>query len=436
LKFDYDKNLQHIHLKGEISNFKRHSRGHLYFTLKDEEAQISAVMFASSSQKLKFEPRDGMQVILKGHISVYEGGGTYTLYVKEMSQDGIGNLYLAFNELKLKLTQEGLFDQRYKKQIPPYPKAIGVITSPTGAAIRDILSTLKRRYPLAKVYIYPALVQGDQAKLSITKCIQQANEMLLVDTLIVGRGGGSIEDLWPFNEEMVARAIFHSNIPVISAVGHETDFTIADFVADYRAETPTAAAEVAVPNLPDLLNYFSQLNMRLHKNFSMSLELKRKHLLQLSQHYIMKNPMALFEQKVMQLNQLTDKMQYCLQDNTYKNKQRYSMLHQRLFIHNPSAKLNTYSQHLLHVTQNLTYLTHQNIEQNKQQYGILLTKLDMLNPLAVLKKGYSVVTDKEHKSIKSVTQLQTGEMLNLQFDDGKVLAHITEITPNHKRGET
>ena len=285
LKFDYDKNLQHLLLKGELSNVKRHSRGHLYFTLKDDEAQINAVMFASAASHLEFVPTEGMQVIVKGHITVYEAGGTYSLYVKEMTEDGIGNLYVAYTQLKERLATEGLFDARFKQKIPDYPQAVGVITSPTGAAIRDIISTIKRRFPMVTIYVYPALVQGEQAEASIISCIKQANAMNLVDTLIVGRGGGSIEDLWAFNKEGVARAIFESKIPIISAVGHETDFTIADFVADHRAPTPTGAAELAVPNLPDVLKHLNQLNARLNHNFNLQFKQKKDYLTQLCNHY-------------------------------------------------------------------------------------------------------------------------------------------------------
>ena len=335
LKFDYDKNLQHLLLKGELSNVKRHSRGHLYFTLKDDEAQINAVMFASAASHLTFVPTEGMQVVVKGHITVYEAGGSYSMYVKEMTEDGVGNLYVAFTQMKERLGAEGLFDARFKQPIPTSPQAVGVITSPTGAAIRDILSTIKRRFPLVKVYVYPALVQGEQAEASIVSCIKQANEMKLVDTLIVGRGGGSIEDLWAFNKEGVARAIFESKIPIISAVGHETDFTIADFVADHRAPTPTGAAEMAVPNLPDVLNHFNQLNVRLNHNFNVQFEQKKNQLAQLSNHYIMKNPHALFEQRLMHVNQLNDKLQFVLQDQLTKRKAQFATDYHRLIQFNP-----------------------------------------------------------------------------------------------------
>ena len=240
-KFDEDINLRNIYLKGEISNFKAHTRGHYYFTLKDENSRINAVMFSSNTNKLKFKPIDGMKVMVEGKVTIYESSGSYQIYVENMQEDGIGNLYIAFEQLKEKLNKEGLFNKERKRKITKMPKRIGIITAPTGAAIRDILTTIKRRYPIVETILFPALVQGEFAAKDIVDKINIANTYEL-DTLIVGRGGGSIEDLWPFNEEIVARAIYNSKIPVISAVGHEIDFTISDFVADMRAPTPTAAA--------------------------------------------------------------------------------------------------------------------------------------------------------------------------------------------------
>src|SRR5690606_2508105 len=252
-KFDFDPHLQNVYVKGEISNFKRHTSGHMYFTLKDEKARIGAVMFAQAARSLKFIPENGMNVLLNGEVSVYEPSGQYQIYVKSMEPDGIGALYVAFEQLKERLEKEGLFRKDRKQPIPPYPKTVGVVTSPTGAAIRDIITTIQRRYPIARIIIYPALVQGTQAAPSVANMIRIANERKEADVLIVGRGGGSIEELWAFNEEVVARAIYESDIPIISAVGHETDTTIADFVADLRAPTPTGAAEMAVPNWTELL---------------------------------------------------------------------------------------------------------------------------------------------------------------------------------------
>ena len=427
LKFDYDKNLQHLLLKGELSNVKRHSRGHLYFTLKDDEAQINAVMFASAASHLEFVPTEGMQVIVKGHITVYEAGGTYSLYVKEMTEDGIGNLYVAYTQLKERLATEGLFDARFKQKIPDYPQAVGVITSPTGAAIRDIISTIKRRFPMVTIYVYPALVQGEQAEASIISCIKQANAMNLVDTLIVGRGGGSIEDLWAFNKEGVARAIFESKIPIISAVGHETDFTIADFVADHRAPTPTGAAELAVPNLPDVLKHLNQLNARLNHNFNLQFKQKKDYLTQLCNHYIMKNPAALFEQRLMYVDQLSEKLNYVLQDQLTRNQTKWWTLHHRLLQLDPKASVDQAKQSLLLQDQTLRQLMLQHLSQSKQDYTVLLTKLELLNPLSILKKGYTVLTNDKDEMVTTVQDISVGQDLLIPLDDGRVRASVKEI---------
>lgn len=260
-RLDNDQNLMKVYLKGEISNFKAHSRGHLYFTIKDENTRINAIMFSTYASKLKIAPLDGMKVLVTGKISVYEPSGNYQIYVESLEEDGVGNLYIAFEELKKKLEKEGLFDKSKKKKIPLIPERIGIITAPTGAAIKDILSTLKRRWPLAETILFPTLVQGKEAASDIVRNIELSKNYDL-DVLIIGRGGGSIEDLWCFNEEIVARAIYDLNTPVISAVGHEIDFTICDFVADLRAPTPTGAAELAVPNINDIINFLTQLKIR------------------------------------------------------------------------------------------------------------------------------------------------------------------------------
>ena len=264
-KFDNDEHLREVYLKGEISNFKSHNTGHFYFSIKDEGSKINAIMFGANAKKIAFTPTDGMKILVRGRVSVYEATGNYQIYVDEMLEDGIGNLYIAFEQLKEKLSKEGLFDSKYKKQIPKFPERVGVVTAKTGAAIKDILSTIKRRYPICEVILFPSLVQGENAAPDIVKNIELAKNYNL-DVLIVGRGGGSIEDLWPFNEEIVARAIFNCPIPVISAVGHEIDYTIADFVSDLRAPTPTGAAEMAVPNLIELQKYIKQLNIRLNES--------------------------------------------------------------------------------------------------------------------------------------------------------------------------
>ena len=305
--FDRDTNLQEVYLKAEISNFKAHTRGHLYFTLKDETSRINAVMFSYNVSKLKFKPIDGMKVLVKGKISVYEATGSYQIYVEEMDQDGLGNLYIEFEKLKKKLASEGLFDQDKKKKIPKVPRKIGIVTASTGAAIKDILTTIKRRFPICETILFPSLVQGGDAAKDIVKNIELANTYD-IDTLIVGRGGGSIEDLWPFNEEIVARAIYESKIPVISAVGHEIDFTIADFVADLRAPTPTAAAELAVPNIETINNYLETVISRSTISINNYIDSRKQVLSGLVSSYVLKKPTAMYEIKEQNLDFLIDNL--------------------------------------------------------------------------------------------------------------------------------
>ena len=301
MRIDSDANLKKIYLKGEISNFKNHTRGHLYFTLKDDNSRLSAVMFSSSATSLKFTPEDGMNVLVEGRLSCYPAQGTYQIYVDKMEMDGLGNLYLEYEKLKRKLSEEGLFDDSKKKPIPKYPSKIGIVTASTGAAIKDILSTIKRRYPICETILFPSLVQGSGAAPDVVRQIEKAQEYNL-DVLIVGRGGGSIEDLWAFNEEIVARAIFNSKIPVISAVGHEVDFTIADYVADLRAPTPTGAAEMAVPVLSDVITSIDNLKIRLRENILKTLKQSELRFSKVKESFILSNPLAMYEVKEEKLN--------------------------------------------------------------------------------------------------------------------------------------
>ena len=306
-KIDSDEHLRQVFLRGEISNFKSHTTGHLYFSLKDETSKINAIMFNTNAKKIEFKPADGMKVLIVGRISVYEATGNYQIYVDEMIQDGVGNLYLEFEKLKKKLAEEGLFDKSKKKSIPLFPEKIGIVTAPTGAAIKDILSTIKRRYPVCKTYLFPSLVQGEFAKDDIVKKIKLAQTYDL-DVLIVGRGGGSIEDLWPFNEEVVARAIFDCKIPVISAVGHEVDFTIADFVADLRAPTPTGAAELAVPNIFDVIKQINNFKIRLNENINTKINYQKLKLDSIKSSFVIKNPMLMYENKKQKIDQFFENL--------------------------------------------------------------------------------------------------------------------------------
>src|SRR5574344_561177 len=306
-KMDSDDNLTTVYLKGEISNCKAHTTGHLYFSIKDETSKINAIMFQGKASKLLFTPTDGTKVLVISRISIYDATGNYQIYVDEMIEDGIGNLYIAFEKLKQKLTEEGLFKEDIKKNIPMLPKKIGVVTASTGAAIRDIITTIQRRCPITEIIIFPSLVQGDGAASDIVKNIKLA-EQYNIDTLIVGRGGGSIEDLWPFNEEIVARAIYESKVPVISAVGHEIDFSISDFVADLRAPTPTAAAELAVPDINTIVSYLNTVRTRAYNGVNQLIINNLLLLSKIKDSYVLTHPMALFERKEQKLDTLIDKL--------------------------------------------------------------------------------------------------------------------------------
>jgi exodeoxyribonuclease VII large subunit len=321
-----------------------------------------------------------MKVLVCGRVSVYEATGSYQIYVEQMEQDGQGNLFLELEKLKKKLSQEGLFDQEHKRPIPRFPKRIGIVTAPTGAAIRDILSTIKRRYPLCETILFPALVQGEGAKESIVKQLTTAQDFDL-DLIICGRGGGSIEDLWAFNEEIVARAIYNSKIPIISAVGHEIDWTIADFVADLRAPTPTGAAEMAVPNLVDLNTLINQYKIRSNEVIKKELKLYTNRLNDLKNNYVLKNPMALYEVKEQKLDHHIDTLNKFIK--TYLNNRNHS-------------------------------------------YELLINKLELLNPLGILKKGYSIVT-KDDKTIKTAKDLKQNDEINVRFSEGTIKATVKEI---------
>lgn len=309
MNFDADENLANIFISGEISNFTNHYRtGHLYFTLKDDSAAVRAVMFNSSAKRLKFMPEDGMKVIARGRVSVYEASGQYQLYVDDMQPDGVGALNLAYEQLKEKLQKEGLFSEHHKKPLPPYPEKVGVITSPTGAAVRDIINVLGRRFPYAEIVFCPVLVQGDGAHLQLTDAVNMFNSERAADVIIIGRGGGSIEDLWEFNDEGLARAVYNSEIPVISAVGHETDFTICDFVADMRAPTPSAAAELAVPDANELQYALSALKNRMFLNVSSGIADRRSRLEYLTSKGALKSPDEMLSNRSQRLDTAFSKM--------------------------------------------------------------------------------------------------------------------------------
>ena len=402
-KIDNDVNLQEVYIKGEISNFKHHTRGHFYFTIKDEESRISAIMFATSTKNINFEPVDGMKVLVKGRISVFEQTGNYQIYVTDMMEDGVGNLYALYEKLKKQLEVEGLFDSRHKKPIPKIPNKIGVVTAPTGAAIKDIISTINRRYPLCEVILFPSLVQGKEAKDDIVRNIKLADTYNL-DVLIVGRGGGSIEDLWAFNEEIVARAIFDCNTPVISAVGHEIDFTIADFVADIRAATPTGAAEIAVPDKNDLKRLINQMEDRISKNIINKINYNKSYLKKTMDSYILKSPMSIYEVKEEKLSNYIEKAKTIILNMISSNK----------------LKLDNLKDSYVLTTPNKIF------ENKSNKYNHLIEKLDVLNPLNTLKRGYSI-TKLDGKVVTDIKKIKKGDEININLQNGEIDAVVNTI---------
>lgn len=384
MNFDADENLANIFISGEISNFTNHYRtGHLYFTLKDDSAAVRAVMFNSSAKRLKFMPEDGMKVIARGRVSVYEASGQYQLYVDDMQPDGVGALNLAYEQLKEKLQKEGLFSELHKKPLPPYPEKVGVITSPTGAAVRDIINVLGRRFPYAEIVFCPVLVQGDGAHLQLTDAVNLFNSERAADVIIIGRGGGSIEDLWEFNDEGLARAVYNSEIPVISAVGHETDFTICDFVADMRAPTPSAAAELAVPDANELQYALSALKNRMFLNVSSGIADRRSRLEYLTSKGALKSPDEMLSNRSQRLDTAFSKML-----SSYENR----------------------------------------IGGKKVEFISAATALSKLDPMSVLMRGFAFVSDKNGKNVYLSQALAKGDKINVRFHDGSAVCEVKEIT--------
>ena len=384
MNFDADENLANIFISGEISNFTNHYRtGHLYFTLKDDSAAVRAVMFNSSAKRLKFMPEDGMKVIARGRVSVYEASGQYQLYVDDMQPDGVGALNLAYEQLKEKLQKEGLFSEHHKKPLPPYPEKVGVITSPTGAAVRDIINVLGRRFPYAEIVFCPVLVQGEGTHLQLTDAVNLFNSERAADVIIIGRGGGSIEDLWEFNDEGLARAVYNSEIPVISAVGHETDFTICDFVADMRAPTPSAAAELAVPDANELQYALSALKNRMFLNVSSGIADRRSRLEYLTSKGALKSPDEMLSNRSQRLDTAFSKML-----SSYENR----------------------------------------IGGKKVEFISAATALSKLDPMSVLMRGFAFVSDKSGKNVYSSQALAKGDKINVRFHDGSAVCEVKEIT--------
>ncbi|GKU79646.1 exodeoxyribonuclease VII large subunit [Paenibacillus sp. L3-i20] len=429
MKLETDHVLGDVWLRGEISNFTHHSSGHMYFTLKDSDSKLKCVMFASHNTRLPFIPREGTKVIARGNISVFERDGNYQFYVMAMQPDGIGSLYLAYEQLKSKLEQEGLFASARKRSLPPFPKSIGVITSPTGAAVRDIITTIQRRYPLIPIYIYPVLVQGKQAAPAIVNAIEAMNRFGECDVLIVGRGGGSLEELWAFNEEAVARAIVKSDIPIISAVGHETDFTIADFVADLRAATPTAAAELAVPQITELLQSKNRLEQRLIAALRLTVRIDKERLQRVRRSPFFLHPRRYLLDQAQRLDRLKELLNERTSRLTMKEHARLAKLQSQLAAHHPGERVNYAAKRLSGATHQLELASTALVKSGKLRLQSGIKQLDALSPLKVMARGYSLVYDVDkNRLIKSIEDVTVGDDVQVKLAHGGMTCRVQSLT--------
>lgn len=424
-KFTYDPYLERVYLIGEISNFRLRER-HQYFSIKDENAKIEAVMFQSNFNRIKFVPEDGMKVLVTGRIEVYEQTGKYQINIETMQPDGVGALYQAYEQLKAKLAQEGVFS-RPKRSLVKFPKRIAVITSPSGAVIRDIITTTRRRYPIVQLVLFPAEVQGEYAKDSLVGRLKEVNARGDFDTIIIGRGGGSIEDLWPFNEEEVARAIADSKIPVISSVGHETDTTLSDLAADVRAATPTAAAELATPVLADEILKLKDYQVRLAQAMKRIIQLKQQRLSKLEKSYIFRQPERLYDGFMQKIDLLETRLLNNVQQKLQTEHQRFLVLNGRLqkcspqqLIQDDRHCVDNLQDHLLERIQNL-------MSMKEQQYLRANHALALLNPLNVMGRGFSYVTDPNDQVIESVDSITIHDQLNLHLKDGTAQVEVQKI---------
>lgn len=426
-KFDTDPHLKSVWLQGEISNFKHHSRGHMYLTIKDDYSRVQSVMFAGNNRKLKFRPENGMKVLIKGEIGVFEPYGQYQFYIQQMEPDGIGALYLAFEQLKEKLYKQGFFDETRKKKIPEFPKNIGVITSPTGAAVRDIITTIKRRYPIATTTVIPVLVQGQNSPLSIKKAIETANNKMIFDVLIVGRGGGSIEELWGFNDEIVARAIYHSTIPIISAVGHETDVTISDFVADLRAPTPTGAAELSVPSQVDLSEKINGIERSLTRMISEQLTNSKQYLARMKQSYAFRYPGQLITQKEQELDKLVDRLAKALNSEWKRKNDAFINLNTRLVSLHPNWQLDRSTKELKRLTKQTNTLMQKAMEQKSVRLTNVIEKLSLLNPLETMKRGYAIPYTVTGDIVSTTKNITKDDQIAVRLSDGTLQCRVLEV---------
>lgn len=435
MKLESDSILGDVWLRGEISNFTHHSSGHMYFTLKDSDSRLKCIMFASHNQRLPFIPKEGMKVMARGNVSVYERDGNYQFYATSMQPDGIGSLYLAFEQLKSKLDAEGLFAQSRKRAIPRFPRAIGVITSPTGAAVRDIIITLGRRYPLIPIYVYPVLVQGKQAAPAIVNAIESMNRFGEADVLIVGRGGGSLEELWAFNEEIVARSIAESVIPIISAVGHETDFTISDFVADLRAATPTAAAELAVPHINELQQQLMRQQQRLVQAIKYRVQDDKEQLQRIRRSPFFLYPRKYLLEQAQQLDRLKEQLEQRTKRTAERGFSKLARLQTRLAGHNPNERIAFAAKRWQSATKGLEQAMTATVTEKKARLHSAIRQLDALSPLKVMSRGYGLVYDEtEKRLIKSIGDVQLGDIIKVKVADGQLDCHVRSMRGDQING--
>lgn len=423
-KFDRDPYLERVFLTGEISNFRRRPK-HQYFAIKDEKSVIQATMWAGAFSKLNFELEEGMKVNLVGRVQLYEPGGSYSIIIEKMMPDGIGALAVQLEQLKKKLTAEGLFNPDFKQAIPAFSRKIGVVTSPSGAVIRDIITTVNRRFPMTEILLFPAKVQGNGAAEEVASRIREANERLDLDVLIIGRGGGSIEDLWAFNEEIVVRAIFESRIPVISSVGHETDTTLADYVADRRAATPTAAAELATPNTKlDILQYLTNSEMRLSTSVQRSVNQGQERLIRLQNSVIFRQPERLYDGYLQKLDQLTSTLTQNLQQHYQKNQQAQALLTSRLTSLRLSQKITESSRYLDREIASLKINFTNFFEQQKTRAEKAYDSLSLIDPEKIVKRGFAIARTAEQKVVKSTQDVKIGDYLSLEVSDGQINVEV------------
>lgn len=420
--------LHNVQVTGEISNLARPASGHWYFTLKDQRAQVRCAMFKSRTQYLKFIPKEGEQVLISASVGLYEQRGDYQLIVNSMQSAGEGALKMAYEELKARLHQEGLFNKEFKKPIPAHPQHLGVVTSPTGAAIKDVLSVLKRRFPGLPVSIYPTAVQGNEAAGQIAAAIERANRDQLCDVLIVGRGGGSLEDLWPFNEEIVARAIFNSQIPIISAVGHEVDVSISDYAADLRAPTPSAAAELVSPDRFEWLGRFEQLERALIRSMQNRLSQQRFHLVQLIKR--LRHPKAKLHENMQRLDMAQMRLHNAMQARLNERKDKLSGLNQKLQQHKPDTQLAVLKQQTQSLQQRLYTAMKQQLNDLQQRLAQKADVLNAVSPLNTLSRGYAIVTSKEGQAVRDSQTVKQGDTVYAQLHSGSLQCEVIETRPD------